>query len=210
MSKRQHLSKRTLGIRSRTTFFLNSCRVSPQYPYGRNGSGDRRGTIGSLTIAALRAAKAARIWGVEPSGHRRELARSISRNVAIGPVHAAEEILRDTGPRVVDCAINGAAGEHTIDQAIRITRNAGRVVLTGIHSTFFVRMDGSAMRRNELALFNVRRSNHETQEALQLLDKHPEWFAPLLTHTRNIEQIDEAFAIASQHRDGVGKIIVKT
>jgi hypothetical protein len=66
------------------------------------------------------------------------------------------------------------------------------------------------MRRKELTLFNVRRSNHETREALQLLDDHPEWFAPLLTHTRNIEQIDQAFAIASQYRDGVGKMIVKT
>jgi L-iditol 2-dehydrogenase len=55
----------------------------------------------------------------------------------------------------------------------------------------------------------VRRSNHETQEALELLDAHAEWFAPLLTHTREIEQISEAFAIASQYRDGVGKMIVR-
>jgi L-iditol 2-dehydrogenase len=65
------------------------------------------------------------------------------------------------------------------------------------------------MRRKELTIFNVRRSNHETQEALDLLHAHPEWFAPLLTHTREIERIDEAFAIASQYRDGVGKMIVK-
>ncbi len=128
------------------------------------------GPIGLLTIAALRAAKAARIWAVEPLAHRRELARSIGASVVTGPVHAAEEILRDTGHRGVDCAIDCAAGEHTTDQAIRLTRNAGRVVLTGIHSTPFIRMDGSAMRRKELTIFNVRRSNHETQEALQLLD----------------------------------------
>jgi threonine dehydrogenase-like Zn-dependent dehydrogenase len=70
-------------------------------------------------------------------------------------------------------------------------------------------MDGSAIRRKELAIFNVRRSNHETQEALKLLHAHAEWFAPLLTHTRKIERIDEAFSIASQYRDGVGKMIVR-
>jgi L-iditol 2-dehydrogenase len=70
-------------------------------------------------------------------------------------------------------------------------------------------MDGSAMRRKELSIFNVRRSNHETQEALELLHAHAEWFAPLLTHTREIEQIGDAFAIASQYRDGVGKMIVR-
>ena len=65
------------------------------------------------------------------------------------------------------------------------------------------------MRRKELTIFNVRRSNHETQEALELLSAHAEWFAPLLTHTRKIERIDEAFVIASQYRDAVGKMIVK-
>ena len=65
------------------------------------------------------------------------------------------------------------------------------------------------MRRKELIIFNVRRSNHESQEALELLRAHAEWFAPLLTHTRKIEQIDDAFAIASQYRDGVGKMIVR-
>ena len=167
------------------------------------------GPIGLLTIAALRAAKAGRIWAVEPLAHRRDLARGIGADVAMGPTEAAEEILRDTGQRGVDCAIDCAAGEHTTDQAIRITRNAGRVALTGIHSTPFVRMDGSAMRRKELTIFNVRRSNHETQDALELLDAHAEWFAQLLTHTRKIEQIDEAFAIASQYRNGVGKMIVR-
>lgn len=167
------------------------------------------GPIGLLTIAALRAAKAARIWAVEPVAHRRELARGVGADVAMLPEHAPEEILRGTGQRGVDCAIDCAAGEHTTSQAIQITRNAGRVVLTGIHSTPFLRLDGSAMRRKELTFFNVRRSNHETGEALQLLGAHSDWFAPLLTHTRKIEQIDEAFAIASQYRDGVGKMIVR-
>jgi L-iditol 2-dehydrogenase len=167
------------------------------------------GPIGLLTIAALRAAKAARIWAVEPLAHRRELARGIGADVAIEPGKAVEEILSSTGQRGVDCAIDCAAGKHTTAQAIQITRNAGRVALTGIHSMPFIPMDGSAMRRKELTIFNVRRSNHETQEALELLDAHAEWFAPVLTHTREIEQINEAFAIASQYRDDVGKMIVR-
>jgi L-iditol 2-dehydrogenase len=167
------------------------------------------GPIGLVTIAALRAAKTKRIWAVEPLEHRRELARGIGADVVIEPEGAVQEILSGTGQRGVDCAIDCAAGEHTTGQAIQITRNAGRVVLTGIHSTPFVSLDGSAMRRKELTIFNVRRSNHETEEALELLEAHAEWFRPLLTHTRKIEQIDEAFTIASQYRDGVGKMIVR-
>ncbi|MGO9326243.1 MAG: zinc-dependent alcohol dehydrogenase [Terracidiphilus sp.] len=167
------------------------------------------GPIGLLTIAALRATQAGRIWAVDPLAHRRELARGIGADVVLEPGEAVEEILRGTGQRGVDCAIDCAAREETTSHAAQITRNAGRVVLTGIHATAFAQVDASAMRRKELTLFNVRRSNHETEEALELLGAHAAWFAPLLTHSRNIDRIDEAFQIASQYRDGVGKMIVR-
>lgn len=167
------------------------------------------GPIGLLTIAALRAAGAGRVWAVEPLAHRRELARGLGADVVLEPGEAVEEILRGTGRRGVDCAIDCAAGEQTTSQAIQLARNAGRIALTGIHSIPYVPLDGSAMRRKELTIFNVRRSNHETQEALDLLQAHAAWFAPLLTHRREIEHIDGAFAIASQYRDGVGKMIIR-
>lgn len=167
------------------------------------------GPIGLMTIAALRAAKAGRVWAVEPLAHRREMARGIGADVVLEPAEAAEEILRGTGQRGVDCAIDCAAGDNTTNLALHLTRNAGRAAITGIHSTPNVALDGSAMRRKELTIFNVRRSNHETKDALELLQAHAEWFALVLTHTRPIEKIDEAFAIASQYRDGVGKMMVK-
>lgn len=167
------------------------------------------GPIGLLTIAALRAAGAGRIWAVEPLAHRRELARNIGADAALEPAEAVEEILRSTGQRGLDCAIDCAAGEDTTNQAVQLSRNAGRVALTGIHSTQFVSLDGSAMRRKELTIFNVRRSNHETHEALELLRAHGDWFRPVLTHTKGLDQIAEAFDIASHYRDGVGKMVVR-
>jgi L-iditol 2-dehydrogenase len=167
------------------------------------------GPIGLVTIAALRAAGVAQIWAVEPLAHRRVLAHMIGAHAALEPGEAVAEILRATGQRGVDCAIDCAAGAETTSQAIQLARNAGRVALTGIHSTAFVAMDGSAMRRKELTIFNVRRSNHETDEALALLGEHGEWFRPLLTHTRGMDRIDEAFAIAGQYRDGVGKMTIR-
>lgn len=167
------------------------------------------GPIGLLTIAALRVAKAERIWAVEPLAHRRALAQELGADAVLEPDEAIEQIRSATGQRGVDCAIDCAAGDQTTNQAIQITRNAGRVAITGIHSTPNVSMDGSAMRRKELTIFNVRRSNHETRQALDLLQAQAAWFAPVLTHTRQMDRIDDAFAIASHYRDGVGKMIVK-
>lgn len=166
------------------------------------------GPIGLMTIAALRAAGAGSIWTIEPLAHRRQLALAIGANAALDPAEALSEILHSTAQRGVDCAIDCAAASETTNQAVMLARNAGRVAITGIHSTPNVTMDGSAMRRKELTIFNVRRSNHETEEALHLLSANPAWFEPVLTHSRSIEEIGEAFTIASHYTDGVGKMIV--
>jgi len=187
---------------------LHSLHLTSIQP-GENVAVIGAGPIGLLTIAALRALGAGRVWAIEPLQHRRELAICMGADTAIEPELAVQEILRETASRGVDCAIDCAAAVDTTGQAVRLARNAGRVALTGIHSTPSVALDGSAMRRKELTIYNVRRSNHETREALELLQLHPGWFDPLLTHTRGIDQIVDAFAIASGYRDGVGKMIVR-
>ena len=107
------------------------------------------------------------------------------------------------------CAIDCAAKEDTTNLAIRTVRNAGRVLLTGIHSETHVPFEVSPMRRKELSILNVRRSNHESHDALQLLLDHTAWFAPLVTHTRPLDQIGEAFRLTAAYEDGVGKMVVQ-
>lgn len=169
------------------------------------------GPIGLLTVACLRAAGASRIWVVEPVAHRREMARRMGAAEAIDPgaVDAARQIVADAGGRGVDCALDCAAKEHTINCAIRCVRNGGRVALTGIHSQPMVPFEVSPMRRKELTIFNVRRSNHEPEAALELLLARMEWFAPLVTHTRPLDRIAEAFRLVEAYADGVGKLVIE-
>ena len=166
------------------------------------------GPIGLLTVACLKVAGAGRIFAVEPVAHRRELARHMGADDVLDPgqVDAAREIAAATGGRGVDCAIDCAAKEHTTNWAIRAARDGGRVVLTGIHPTPLVPFEVSPMRRKELAFFNVRRSNHEGAAARELLLARAAWFAPLVTHTRPIASIEQAFSIAESYSDGVGKM----
>ncbi len=168
------------------------------------------GAIGLLTIACLKVAGAGRIWSVDPVAHRRELARHMGADVALDPneIDVVRQIHADTGNRGVDCAMDCAAKQHTTNQAIQAARNGGRLVLTGIHSDALVPFEVSPMRRKELAIFNVRRSLHESEAALELLVERTAWFAPLVTHTRPLSQIAEAFSIAESYRDGVGKMVV--
>ncbi|HLK69892.1 MAG TPA: alcohol dehydrogenase catalytic domain-containing protein [Bryobacteraceae bacterium] len=168
------------------------------------------GAIGLLTIACLKVAGSGRIWSVDPVAHRRELARHMGADVVLDPaeIDVVKQILADTGNRGVDCAMDCAAKEHTTNLGIQAARNGGRLVITGIHSESFVPFEVSPMRRKELAIFNVRRSLHESEAALQMLVERTAWFAPLVTHTRPLSKIAEAFAIAESYSDGVGKMVV--
>src|SRR5262249_35615420 len=156
------------------------------------------GPIGLLTIAALKIAGARRIYAIEPVAHRRERARQFGADAAMDPAQTdcAREIQHETSGRGVDCAIDCAAKQESTNQAIRAARNGGRVVLTGIHSGAFVPFEVSPMRRKELAIFSVRRSNHESDRALELLAHRTAWFAPLVTHRHPLNAIAEAFRVA--------------
>jgi L-iditol 2-dehydrogenase len=168
------------------------------------------GPIGLLTLACLKMAGAGRIWAVEPVAHRRALAKHMGADEALDPnqVDAVQQIHADTSRRGVDCAIDCATKEHTTNQAIRAVRNGGRVVITGIHSAPLVPFEVSPMRRKELAIFNVRRSNNETHAALELLVSRTAWFAPLVTHTRRLDQIADAFRLTEHYADDVGKMVI--
>ena len=109
------------------------------------------GPIGLLTIACLKVAGAGRIWAIDPVPHRRELARHMGAHATLdAESDAARQIMADTAHRGVDCAIDCATKEDTTNVAIRAVRNAGRVVLTGIHSAAMVPFEVSPMRRKEL------------------------------------------------------------
>lgn len=168
------------------------------------------GPIGLLTIAVLKLSGAGRVWAVEPVPERREMALKMGADAALDPRAAdpVEWIQRETRQRGVDVAMDCAAVGDTINQCLRVARMAGRVVITGIPSPVCVPFEFHVMRRKELAFYTVRRSNHDSELALELLVKHPQLFAPLVTHQEPVERIAPAFDMLEHYRDGVGKLVI--
>jgi threonine dehydrogenase-like Zn-dependent dehydrogenase len=59
-----------------------------------------------------------------------------------------------------------------------------------------------------LTLYNVRRSNHETDLAVRLLRERPALFGDIISHRKPIEQIGAAFDMMEHYGDGASKVIV--
>ena len=168
------------------------------------------GPIGQMTVAVLKMSGMSRVWAVDPIAHRREQALKAGADAAIDPRadDPVKQIMADTGKRGVDMAIDCAALGPSMNQCLHVVRNAGRVVITAIPAEAEPRLQFHVMRRKEVALFNVRRSNHESELALHLLVEHNARFAPMITHTRPLEKVEEAFFILERYEDGVGKIVI--
>jgi L-iditol 2-dehydrogenase len=168
------------------------------------------GPIGLLTIIALKLAGAGRVWAIDPVAHRLELARAIGADAVIDPraVDPVRQLLADTGNRGVDVAIDCAGKDNSVNQSIHAVRNAGRVVVTAIPPGVLVPIEFSPLRRKEIALYNVRRSNHESDEALATLAEHTARFARILTHSRPLDEINRAFAQLENYEDDAGKIVI--
>lgn len=168
------------------------------------------GPIGLMTVICLKLAGAGRVWSIEPVAARRELARQAGADAVLDPgaVNPAREILRDTGGRGVDVAIDCAAIAGTTNHCLHAVRNAGRVVITGIPVEREVPLEFSPMRRKELAIYTVRRSNHETEAAREMLAANLPRFAAMITHTRPLDRIADAFDQLVRRADGVGKLVI--
>jgi L-iditol 2-dehydrogenase len=169
------------------------------------------GPIGLLTIAALRASGAGRIWSVEPLPERRALASRMGADAVIDPLaeDPVKRISADTGRRGVDLAIDCATKTGTIQQTIDAVRNAGRVVITGIPSDPATPVNFHALRRKEVTLFNVRRSNNETEAAVAMLHAEPKRFAQLITHRMQLDEATRAFEMLESGEGGAAKIVIQ-
>jgi L-iditol 2-dehydrogenase len=168
------------------------------------------GPIGLLTVVLLKLAGARRVWSVEPVAQRRELARQCGADGVLDPheVNSAVEILRATGGRGVDVVVDCATRERSLDGAVESVRNGGRLVITGIPHDLETPFNWHAARRKELAIYNVRRSNHESEAALRLLADHVPVFGKLVTHRFALGDIQRAFDLLRDYSDGAGKVIV--
>jgi L-iditol 2-dehydrogenase len=138
------------------------------------------------------------------------MALALGADAAIDPaaVDPVQQIMQDTGKRGVDVSFDCAAKDNTTNQCLYATRNAGRIVLTGIATQSFISLDLNPMRRKELPIIMVRRSNHDSEAALKLLAEEPSRFVPMLTHTRPMSDIQCSFEQLERYEGGAIKVVL--
>ncbi len=126
-------------------------------------------------------------------------------NAATSDVAAA---IAEQEPEGLDLVFECTGDPACIDQAQRLLRPGGTLILVGIPPTPQVSFDAHVMRRKELAFKNVRRQVGCVGAVIELVGQGRIDPNGLLTHRFPLEQIHDAFELVAEYRDGVVKALL--
>jgi L-iditol 2-dehydrogenase len=118
------------------------------------------------------------------------------------------EAIRQQEPWGLDLVFECSGEPACIDQAMQLLTPGGTLVLVGIPHSQKVDLDFHVMRRRELFLKNVRRQKGCLAPAIRLLDEGRFDSSLLLTHRFGLEEVQQAFELVADYRDGVVKAII--
>lgn len=169
------------------------------------------GPIGLLTIQVARVAGASRIFATEPLDYRLEAAKRAGATDTYNPKqqNIVEAILKATNGRGVDVVFECAGAQETVDEAMRIAKPGGTVVLVGIPSVDTTTFTASVARRKGLNIKMSRRMKEVYPRAMALAARGMVDLRSIITHRLPIERAAEAFALLEHYRDNVIKVIIE-
>jgi L-iditol 2-dehydrogenase len=171
------------------------------------------GPVGLLILRLAKLAGAYPIYAFDCFSWRVEKAR------AWGATHAwttdegdaVQLVMQQTHKRGVDVVFEAARADQSIQQAMEMATNGGRVVLVGIPGDDNLQMRHSTARRKGLTIMMSRRMKHTYPRAITLATMG-EGVMPLddlVSHVLPLKDTPQAYQMNATYADNVHKIVVK-
>lgn len=167
------------------------------------------GMIGLLIIQALKACGCRTVMAVDTRQDRLDLARQLGADkcMVTQDVDAVEEVMKCTGGRGADLAIEAVGLAGTVAMATRLVRKGGYVGLVGNLSPS-VELPLQAVVTRELSLFGSCASRGEYPTCLDLIAGGTIQVAPLVSGVASLEQAPEWFERLRSGKENLMKVVV--
>jgi 2-desacetyl-2-hydroxyethyl bacteriochlorophyllide A dehydrogenase len=168
------------------------------------------GPVGLTAVQILKALGASQILLTGTREERLELGRHLGADVVVNVRgrDAVEAVREATGGLGVHAVLECSGADEAVDQAIRMCRPAGRVVLVG----FFhgpITADLNRAVQTGLTLHTIRgEGNRAVGRSLALAEAGRLRTEPLITHRFPLEAINEAFDTFAERRQEAIKVVL--
>jgi len=173
-----------------------------------------QGPIGLCATAGARLMGATTIIAVDGNDHRLGIARSMGADVTLNfqNCDVIDEIMKLTGGRGVDAAIEALGTQGTFESALRVLKPGGTLSSLGVYSSDL---------KIPLAAFAAGLGDHKINTALcpggkermrrllNVVQSGRVDLGVLVTHHFKLDDITAAYDLFANQRDGVLKIAIK-
>jgi len=172
-----------------------------------------QGPIGLCATAGARLMGAATIIGVDAVPARMEIARKMGADhvVDFTKVDAVDEIMRLTDGRGVDVAIEALGRQQTFEAALRVLRPGGTLSSLGVYSSDLrIPLDAflAGLGDHTIATTLCPGGKERMRRLMEVIASSRLDTRPLVTHRFRLDQIEQAYELFANQRDGVLKVAI--
>ena len=167
------------------------------------------GPIGMSVFHVLRTTNVGSVFVTDKLEARLDAARKLEPKWAGNPnkVDVVKEISK-IEPAQVDIVYECSGDPVAISQAVELLKPGGTLMIVGIPEVDEISFLIHELRRKEITIVNVRRQNHCTQKAIDLVASGKIKADSLVTHRFPLEETAKAFDLVANYREGVMKTMI--
>ncbi|MGO4333192.1 NAD(P)-dependent alcohol dehydrogenase [Cupriavidus sp. M-11] len=172
-----------------------------------------QGPIGLCATAGARLRGAALIIAVDGIDTRLRMAKEMGADITINfhQVDVVDEILKLTGGRGVDAAIEALGTQGTFEAALRVLKPGGTLSSLGVYSSDLrIPLDAfhGGLGDNRILTALCPGGKERMRRLMQVIQSDRLNLGPLVTHRFKLDQIESAYELFANQRDGVLKVAI--
>lgn len=172
-----------------------------------------QGPIGLCATVGAKLMGATRILVVDSLPERLAMARSLGADVTINfkECDPVEAILEANGGRGVDVAVEALGTQATFENCLRVLRPGGVLSSLGVYSgklTLPLDAFAAGLGDHSIVATLCPGGKERMRRLMNVLDSSRTDLRPLVTHRFSLDQIEEAYDLFANQRDGVLKVAI--
>lgn len=167
------------------------------------------GPIGLSILFKLLADDVREVTMIEPLDYRLNKAKEIGAKFIVqADKENVVNRISEIHEFLLDIVFEASGEQEAVDNALKVLKPGGKLVLVGIPPDAKYTFDMDLMRRKELSVINVRRQNHCVEEAIELVRSGRVDAEKMVTHNFKLEETGKAFEIVEEYKDGAIKAMI--
>lgn len=173
-----------------------------------------QGPIGLCATAGAKLRGASTIIAIDGNNERLRVAHQLGADVTLNfrEVDVVDEILKLTGGRGVDGAIEALGLQSTFESALRVLKPGGTLSSLGVYSTDLKIPLGAfhaGLGENKIVTSLCPGGKERMRRLLNVVASGRIDLTPLVTHQYKLDDIEAAYELFANQRDGVLKVAIK-